>query len=211
MLAIIPARRGSKRLVNKNIKLLLGKPLISYTIEQAKVTKSITRIVVSTEDDDIARIARQSGISVISRPSSLAQDDTPMFPVIQFTLNYLGKYEGYKPIWIVLLQPTSPLRTVGDIDSAIEIIKGGQFDSLASVFNGKENGAIYIFNRFHILEQNTIYGTRVYQYEMPEQRSVDIDTQEDWDLAEKLMKERDDNSRKNDVASPKRRGRPRRS
>ena len=91
ILAIIPARGGSKSILNKNIRLLCGKPLIVYTIEAALGSKYIERVVVSTDDREIAKVARGYGAEVIDRPHELAQDDTPSLPVLQHAIKYLDK------------------------------------------------------------------------------------------------------------------------
>ena len=119
IVGIIPARGGSKRVPRKNIRPLCGRPLVTYSIEQARRSKCISRVIVSTEDKEIARIARKWKAEVIIRPQELARDDTPMIEVIIHVLDSLKK-EKYSPDVVVLLQPTSPLRTSQDIDGAIK-------------------------------------------------------------------------------------------
>lgn len=116
VLAIIPARGGSKGVPQKNIRLLAGKPLISWAIEEAGKSKYIDRIIVSTDDPVIAQTARQFGGDVpFLRPSELARDDTPGIAPVLHALDELPtKYD-----LVVLLQPTSPLRTIEDIDGCI--------------------------------------------------------------------------------------------
>jgi CMP-N-acetylneuraminic acid synthetase len=133
ILAIIPARAGSKRLEKKNIKLLCGKPLIAYTIESALASHYLNRIVISTEDEEIARISRSFGAEVIMRPLALAQDDSTTEDVIVNVLDQLKNKENYIPEILVLLQPTSPLRTTEDINNAIKIFIGTHGDSLVSI------------------------------------------------------------------------------
>ena len=123
LLAIIPARGGSKRLPRKNILDLSGKPLIAWTIEAALNSKYIDRIVVSTDDQEIANISIKHGAEVpFLRPKSLATDDASSIDTV---INVLGEIEiidqHYE--YIVLLQPTSPLRTEIDIDKAIELLE----------------------------------------------------------------------------------------
>jgi N-acylneuraminate cytidylyltransferase len=138
ILAIIPARGGSKGIPRKNIKLLCGKPLISYSIEQALRSQRVTRTMVSTDDLEIAEVARQYGAEVIIRPSELATDTVGTEPVLLHVLEQLQQSEGYKPDLVVLLQPTSPLRMEDDIDNAInQFIKEGA-DSLLSLTEAKE-------------------------------------------------------------------------
>jgi CMP-N,N'-diacetyllegionaminic acid synthase len=125
-LAIIPARGGSKRLSRKNILPLLGKPLIGWTIEQAKKSKYLDRIIVSTENEEISEVSKSFGAEVLKRPEDLAQDDTPTSDVIIHVIENLEK-EGFKYDFIVLLEPTSPLRKDDDIDNAIEIISNNSY------------------------------------------------------------------------------------
>jgi len=115
VIALIPARGGSKGVPRKNIRLAGGKPLISWTIECAKASRYIDRIVVSTEDEEIAAVARQYGAEILDRPLQLAQDDTPGIDVIIHALNQYKEYP-----YVVLLQPTSPLRSDEDVDRCIE-------------------------------------------------------------------------------------------
>jgi CMP-N-acetylneuraminic acid synthetase len=132
--AIIPARGGSKGLPRKNILPLLGKPLIAHTIEAARVARSLQRVVVSTENPEIAEIARQYGAEVpFLRPLELAGDETPTLPVLQHVLTQLKATEGGEPEIIVLLQPTSPLRRAEDIDKAIALLGQTGADSVVSL------------------------------------------------------------------------------
>ena len=131
VIAIIPARGGSKGVYKKNIKLVKGKPLIAYTIEVAKKSKLINEIFVSTDDKKIAETANQYGVEVIPRPEDLAQDDTPDLPVFKHAILYLEK-KGIKTELIVNLRPTAPLRTVEDIDSAIKTMFNTKADSVRS-------------------------------------------------------------------------------
>lgn len=133
ILALIPARGGSKGIPRKNIKPLTGKPLIAYTIEAAK-SKLINKVVVSTDDDEIAHISKQYNAEVIKRPKYLAQDDSKTIDAVSHVITTLEE-DGYFPDIVILLQPTSPLRTLEDVDSAIKLfIKNmDNCDSLVSV------------------------------------------------------------------------------
>lgn len=135
IVALIPARGGSKGVPRKNIKFLAGEPLIAYTIREAQKSKYITRIIVSTEDDEIARIARELGGEVpFVRPAELALDDVLDLPVFQHCLRWLQENESYTPDLVVHLRPTAPLRTVSHIDRAIEqFVASFGADSLRSV------------------------------------------------------------------------------
>lgn len=117
VLAIIPARGGSKGVPRKNIKDLAGKPLIAWTIEEAKRSKYIDKLVVSSDDQEIIDVSIKWGVDApVRRPSELAQDDTPGIDPILHALEFYQEYE-----YVVLLQPTSPLRNVKDIDGAIKL------------------------------------------------------------------------------------------
>ncbi|MBI4778522.1 acylneuraminate cytidylyltransferase family protein [Candidatus Desantisbacteria bacterium] len=132
-LGLIPARGGSKEIPKKCITPLRDKPLIAYTIEEARKSRHLHRIIVSTDDKHIASISIKYGAEIpFMRPKELAQDDTPTLPVIQHTLSTL-RSQGYVPDYIVLLQPTSPLRDVSHIDAAIEKIIQTKSDMIVSL------------------------------------------------------------------------------
>lgn len=129
ILAIIPARGGSKGVPRKNIRDLAGKPLIAWTIEEAKKSRYIDKLILSSEDDEIIEVAKQYGCEVpFKRPLELAQDDTPG---IEPVLHAIEQCPGYD--YVVLLQPTSPLRTVEDIDGCIEKLLNNNADFCVSV------------------------------------------------------------------------------
>lgn len=142
ILAIIPARGGSKGLPRKNIRQLNGKPLICYAIDEAMKSKFIGRIIVTTDDSEIAEISKKAGAEVIIRPPALAQDESL---VIDAIFHVLDTINGEKPDFIVLLQPTSPLREARDIDRAIQLFLGGLCDSLMSVCPA-EHSPYWYFN-----------------------------------------------------------------
>ncbi len=135
ILGIIPARGGSKKIPKKNIKLLAGKPLITYTIEESKKSKYINRVILSTDDEEIARIGKKLGAEVpFLRPSELAEDNVTDLPVFQHCLNWLRENENYVPDIIVHLRPTAPLRKNYHIDTGIELLlKSPRADSVRSV------------------------------------------------------------------------------
>ena len=134
-IAIIQARGGSKGIPGKNIKLIAGKPLIVWTIEAAKAVKRVNRIIVSTDDETIAAIAREHGAEVpFLRPAELATDQAPSLPLFEHALGWLAERENYKPDAVVQLKPTNPLRTAAQIDEAIELFCAPpQCDSVMSV------------------------------------------------------------------------------
>ncbi len=123
VLGIIPARGGSKGIPRKNVRDFAGYPLIAYSIAAGLQSEHITRLIVSTDDPEIAEIAQSFGAEVpFLRPKSLAQDDTLDLPVFQHALNWLAEAEGYRPELVVHLRPTSPVRPVGLVDESIEIL-----------------------------------------------------------------------------------------
>jgi CMP-N-acetylneuraminic acid synthetase len=132
VLGIIPARGGSKSIPRKNIVPLLGKPLLAYTVEAAQRSNCLERIIISTEDAEIARLGRELGVDVpFMRPAELALDTTPTLPVL---LDAVGRLEekGEKYDAVMVLQPTNPLRRHSDIDGAIELLVKTGADSVIS-------------------------------------------------------------------------------
>lgn len=139
-LAIIPARGGSKRLPNKNIKELNGKPLITYTIEASLKSKYITKTIVSTDSEEIQKIASENNACVpFLRPKELSLDESKSIDVIIHALNYLKENKNEIFDYVVLLQPTSPLRNEKEIDKAIEYLKEKQADAVISVCEVEHN------------------------------------------------------------------------
>ena len=130
MLAIIPARGGSKGLPGKNIKVLAGKPLIAHTIQAAKKSANVERVIVTTDDSKSAEIARQYGAETpFLRPADLAQDSSGMLPVIRHAIEWLSKNEGYEPEYVLLIQPTSPFVQTSQIDELFNIMRQKKADS----------------------------------------------------------------------------------
>ncbi len=220
MLAIIPARGGSKGVKNKNIKLLENKPLIAHTIIEAKKSKNIDRIIVSTDSEEIAEISLKYGAEVpFLRPSNISLDNSPILENYKFALKNLEKNgSDYKSF--VALQPTSPFRNSEDIDKAVNLFLNNNVDSVISfvkenhpiewnrlvrkdktffelmkspIYNRQNyneifrfNGAVYVFKKSLIM-MNKIYSENSMAYIMPESRSLDIDTEDDFLFAEFLM------------------------
>ncbi len=135
VLAVIPARGGSKGVPRKNIRKVGGKPLIAYTIETAVALKSLFhRIVVSTDDEEIARVAEQFGAEIpFIRPPELAGDKVKMIPVLQHTVRAIEEMDQVQMDWVMLLQPTAPFRSQEDIRAAMEIAESSKHDSVISV------------------------------------------------------------------------------
>lgn len=224
VLAIIPARGGSKRLPRKNIKELCGKPLIAWSIEQTKFCSDIDRIVVSTEDWEIGKVAKKYGAEVpFMRPAELASDTALPIDAIFHAINWLKEHENYQSEYILLLQPTSPLRIAKDIEGAIQALKDKDARAVVSVCetdhhpwwsntlpekgNMKDfirpdilnkrrqelpvfylvNGAIYLADTDYLHQYNGFLGPDTFAYKMLKERSIDIDSELDFKLAEVLL------------------------
>ena len=223
ILAIIPAREGSKGIPKKNIKKLVNKPLIAYTISEAKKSKFLSKIIVSTDSKKIEKIAKKLGSETMIRPKKLAQDNSSTLHVIQHVIKNLKSLDNFDTDIVITLQPTSPLRTAADIDSAIKLFLKSKCDSVIGmtevthppefmyrIINKKIkpliktkikskrrqdmpktyqiNGAIYICNRNLIMKKHTMFGKNIVPYLMPSERSIDIDTMFDFDLAKTILK-----------------------
>ncbi len=134
ILAVIPARGGSKGILNKNIRVFGGKPLLAYTIDAAKKSRYITKIVVSTESEAVASVARKYGAEVpFLRPMELAQDRSKATDAVYHLLTTMKKESGYMPDYVVLLQPTSPLRESADIDGVLTLLFKRKASAIVSV------------------------------------------------------------------------------
>lgn len=217
ILAIIPARGNSKRLPGKNVRPLLGTPLIEYTIRAALKSPYIDKVVVSTDDEQIAAVASNAGVSVIHRPSELASDTASSADTVIHALDSLKK-EGQDFSHLVLLQPTSPLRTEAHLDACFEGFLKGNFKSAISIcplkiplhqcFSELEtgllegfadatlstqgrtvrpNGAIYLANVQQFRKFKRFHLAPCLSFPMGELESVDIDTLEDFRLCEAIL------------------------
>ena len=133
ILAIIPARGGSKGVPGKNIRPVAGKPLIAHTIEQARQSSLVNRVVVSTDSPAIATVAKQYEAEVVWRPAEISGDTASSESALLHVLDYLAEQEQYTPELIVFLQCTSPVRRPGEIEAAIQTLLDQQADSLLSV------------------------------------------------------------------------------
>ncbi len=186
ILALIPARSGSKRLPGKNLKLLHGRPLIAYTILEAQKAAYLdqhSKLVVSTEDDEIADVAREYRCDVIKRPLHLAGDKSSVYGTIRHAMDAVGGCEA-----VCLLQVTSPLRVADDIDRCIEAA-GPDYKQAMTVGLGdnEANGAVYVGSSEWLRNGgNWDDGTPIW-VAMPKARSVDINTPEEFAEAERLM------------------------
>ena len=144
IVAIIPARGGSKGIPKKNIVDFCRKPLLAWTIEQAKKSKKIDGIYVSTDDKEIVNVARKYGAETILRPKEISGDTANVDDALKHAINKITKGEIQKPGYIVFLQTTSPLREPEDIDNAVDKIIDENADSL---FSGAEIGDFYIWRK----------------------------------------------------------------
>ena len=223
MLAIIPARGGSKGLTRKNIRSLGGKPLILWTIEEAKNSKSLNHIVLSTDDEEIAQICKHTGIDIpFMRPSELAQDDSLAIDNYIYTVDRLNEEFNYNYNEFVVLLPTTPLRKSFDIEGAISVFNEKDSDSVISVtclhfpadwifrlskdgtmnslikenliMNRQDheryfipNGGVYVLRNELLKKNRSYFSQKTYPFKMPYERSVDIDTEFDFKLAEYLI------------------------
>jgi CMP-N-acetylneuraminic acid synthetase len=184
-LAIIPARAGSKRLPNKNMMNLCGHPLIHYSIVHAKYSGMVDLVVVSTDSKDIKAYCRKHLVECIDRPNELATDEAKSEDVVRHAIEQCNKSVKQ----VVLLQPTSPLRTIDDINRCVGMSCFGGVVSVNQFcdFGYKKNGAVYVWEVCRIMEGDFDFNVT---YIMPPERSVDIDTIEDFEKAERIMREK---------------------
>jgi N-acylneuraminate cytidylyltransferase len=138
VIAIIPARGGSKSIPGKNIRPLGGKPLLAWSIEVARQVSEIDRIIISTDDPQIALVGRSYGAEVYARPPHLATDEALVIDALKDLLQTL-RTEGETAEWIVLLEPTCPLRAPDDVRECFRLIAQGNFDSVATFKNAELN------------------------------------------------------------------------
>jgi CMP-N-acetylneuraminic acid synthetase len=222
----ICARGGSKGVKNKNIKIINGKPLIIYTLEQAKLSNVFDEIAVSSDSEDILKVASEFGIkNLIHRPEHLATDSAPKIPVIQHCVLEVEKNKNLKFNTMVDLDVTAPLRSIEDIKNAINLLEINNFSNVITAtksrrspyFNLVEvnekgvvelskkidsqivrrqdspkcydmNASIYVWNRESFFKFNTVFLQDTALYEMPEERSIDIDSELDFEFVEFLIK-----------------------
>ena len=210
VLGLIPARGGSKGIPRKNLAPLGGRPLLAWTVDAARGSGELTRVVVSTDDDEIAAVA---GVEVLRRPPELAADDTPMLEVVRHAVSELG------PDVVALLQPTSPFRRAEHVDacvrlllesgadavvSVVEVPHRFRPDSLMDVVDGRvvargtartrqEKERVYARNGPAVLARRAdrlgddLYGGDVRPFVMSARDSLDVDDPDDLELAERLL------------------------
>lgn len=225
LLCTICARGGSKGVKNKNIRPLLGKPMIAYTIDAAITSQLFEHIVISTDSDDIAEVGERYGAEVFfRRPPELASDTAAKLPVIRHAFLESERHYGTTFSALIDLDATSPLRSVDDILGAWDTFQNGSFsnlitampsrkspyfnmvemDSLGRVYLSKPlstsvtrrqdapkcydmNASIYIWDREAILNSDKVIANNTGLFIMPEERSIDIDTEMDFSFVEFLM------------------------
>jgi CMP-N-acetylneuraminic acid synthetase len=160
--AVIPARGGSKGLARKNLRLLAGKPLVAYTIEAAKASSYVDRVIVSTEDEEIAETARKYGAEVpFLRPKELAEDLTPTEPVLKHAVEWLEKAEGYQVDIVLFLQPTDIFRKRFMIDEAIKrLLDDDTLDSVFVAYPTHKNFWRRVDGKYVRLAEDLTYGPR---------------------------------------------------
>ncbi|WP_224959723.1 acylneuraminate cytidylyltransferase family protein [Geomonas subterranea] len=226
ILALITARGGSKGVPRKNVRPLAGKPLLAWSAAAALNAQTPLKLVLSTDDPEIAAAGLASGAEVpFLRPAELASDTATSEAAVRHTLDWLAEHEGYRPRLILLLQPTSPFRTSGDIDRALALQREKDADSVVSVTDNERppqwlrrigedgllkeigstpyitrrqeseklyrfNGAIYVIKTEVFLEECTFYPKNMVPYLMPAERSLDIDSELDFLIADLLMTHR---------------------
>ncbi len=217
IVSIIPARGGSKGIPGKNIRLLSGKPLLSYSIEASRKSRHVHRTMVSTDDEETGKIALEHGAEFIRRPAELATDEAPTEPCLIHAIQYLEKQEGYPADIVVLLQATSPLRGSSYIDLCIEKLLKEKADTVFTVCEDlpyfwkkddddrfvplyekrlrrqdtsplyRENGAVYATRKNILLENNNRLGGVIKGVVMDAIASLDIDSEFDFWLAEQIL------------------------
>jgi CMP-N-acetylneuraminic acid synthetase len=220
-LAVIPARGGSKAIPRKNIRPLAGKPLIAWTIAAARAARLVDRVLVSTDDEEIAAVARSAGAEVpFLRPAALAGDEVHSVHAVLHALDWLEEHAGAAPDTVVMLLPTSPFRQAGDLDravatlrssgapSVISVCASGPFGSLRWMRDGllvplepggdhnfqrqdveqlyAVNGSIYVAASAALREHRSFHIAGAAGSVMSNLRSIDINTLEDFTIAEAL-------------------------
>lgn len=203
ILGVTPARGGSKGIPRKNIREICGRPLLAWTVEAAHGSRLLDRYVVSTEDPEIAGVARALGVEVVDRPPALAADETLTVPVLQHVL------EAIPADVVVLLQTTSPIRDAGLIDECIRRFQQSGADSLATGFVCKavglgapprrrqdvagffvDDGNIYV-TRADVIRAGSLYGNNVEKVVIDRFQNIEIDDDFDlWVAEQALMRRR---------------------
>lgn len=213
IVAVIPARGGSKAIPNKNVVLIGGKPLIVWSIEQALASQAVDIVVVATDSESIADVARSAGATVVERSPESCTDDAPSEMVLTEVVNDYQDAEA-----IVFLQATSPFRHENDIDGAVDVMRTEKADSVISMREVRgytwflaggnlqkrffrrqprqlqggvlyeENGSIYVFRPHVLMKEGMRYGGKIAHYVMDPLDSFQIDEVEDIQLFERILR-----------------------
>jgi CMP-N,N'-diacetyllegionaminic acid synthase len=216
-IAVIPARGGSKRVPRKNLRPLAGLPLVVHSVNAALASRNLSKVVVSTDDREIAELCARHPVMIVDRPPELGADHVRNNDVVRHVLGVSDAYDV-----IVLLQPTSPLRTGSDIDRVLDLMaetgaRSAMTITVPEVHPGKfvklvngmvepytdefemeaqsqqlppvyrQNGAVYAVGTADFLEHDRFYLPPAAAEIMPQQRSIDIDTELDFEIAERLL------------------------
>lgn len=225
ILGVVVGRGGSKGIPRKNVRLLGGRPLISYAVVPGKESAYIDRLIVSSDDAEIIEVAKSFGAEApFVRPAELASDTAKALPVIQHAVQFCEHEEGKKYDFIVYLEPTGPLRLAEDIDRAVEKAVDTNADSVVGLMELEDanpvrvkkivddriepfaipepeglrrqdqekaylrNGSVYVFKRDSVVDKNSLWGEVSRPYVMPRERSVNIDEESDFLVAEYFLK-----------------------
>jgi len=216
-IGIIPARGGSKSIPKKNIKQLNGKLLVYYTIDSARSSNALDKIVVSTDDKEIANVSKKYGVDVMMRPKELATEHSPTEDALIHVLDVLKEKESYEPTIVLTLEPTSPLRREETIRGCIDLYRNTDADSVITVvetrtcfgqlINGKfkflfknqprrrqdreslfkESSTVYLTEVKILREKRLVLGDNLYGYVVSSAEAIDINDPWDFDIAEIMM------------------------
>ncbi|MFC6940792.1 cytidylyltransferase domain-containing protein [Salinirubellus sp. GCM10025818] len=238
VVALVPARGGSKSVPDKNVRRLGGKPLVGWPIDVAAATDAVDRVVVSTDDERIASVAREFGADVLDRPPELARDDSLVIETIRHTVEELAG-RGETAQYVAMLEPTCPLRAPQDVERCLDRLAGSDLDSVATFVEAEVNphrtwrldedappepfvdgadpwqprqslpeayqlnGGVYAFDVDAVPDEGVslLFGDAD-GVVMPPERSVDIDTEVDFALAEAVLEERDGTATSPDGGRP---------
>ncbi len=217
-LIVIPARGGSKRIPRKNVRIMCGKPLIGYSIENAKSLKETmdVDVAVSTDDEELAGIVEKRGVEVIKRPAELATDRVTLDPVIHHAVGYMEALKGKQYDTVITMQATSPTLKAETVKRAIEFFEQSEWDTVISAMNkphlswGIQDGVItknyekrlnsqelpanyietggFLITRRACVSEHSRIGEKVNIFEIPEDEAMDIDTYSDWVLCENILR-----------------------
>lgn len=217
-LIVIPARGGSKRIPRKNVRIMCGKPLICYSIENAKALRQYmdVDVAVSTDDEELGGIVEKRGVEVIKRPAELATDKVTLDPVIYHAVNYMEEKKGVRYDTVITMQATSPTLRFETVRAAIEFFENSEWDTVISAMNkphlswGVKDGVItknyekrlnsqelppnyletggFLITRRDCVSENGRIGEKVNIFEISEEEAMDIDTYSDWILCENILR-----------------------